>query len=93
MLPLDSDGKASLVPEDIDNGSLIGFCGLTTKTLDKMAFNCAHIGENQVTLTVEDSFGNTATCSAAVTVTNGDFDVDDCTESSETSESSSDESD
>ncbi|NOR86785.1 MAG: HYR domain-containing protein, partial [Bacteroidales bacterium] len=64
---LDGSGNASIVPADINNGSNDA-CGISGMTLDIMAFTCADIGENTVTLEVTDSNGNTDECTAVVTV-------------------------
>ena len=64
---LDAGGSASILPADIDNGSNDG-CGIAGLALDLSSFNCANAGANTVTLTVTDFGGNTATCSATVTI-------------------------
>jgi hypothetical protein len=50
----------------VDNGSSDD-CGVVTITLST-SFDCADIGDNIVTQTVTDDFGNTSTCTATVTV-------------------------
>ena len=64
---LDASGNASIVAADIDGGSTDN-CGIATLSASQTAFTCANIGNNNVTLTVEDVNGNTATCVAVVTV-------------------------
>lgn len=66
---LDENGNASIDPEDIDNGSG-GGCdpGDLTFELDQSEFDCTPLGGIEVTLTVTDEEGNTATCTAIVTV-------------------------
>lgn len=66
---LDSNGNAFVDPADIDNGSG-GGCnpGDLDFELSQTDFNCANLGQNVVILTVTDQNGNTATCSAIVTV-------------------------
>ncbi|MFN3178131.1 MAG: HYR domain-containing protein [Phaeodactylibacter xiamenensis] len=66
-IQLDAGGLGSIVPEDIDNGSTDA-CGILSLSADTTAFNCADVGQNTVTLTVEDQNGNLNTCTAAVTV-------------------------
>jgi hypothetical protein len=71
---LDKNGKAIIVPADVNNGSsdncapaaLLNYqlIGLTT-------FTCANIGSNTVTLKVTDPCGNFSTCAAIVTVNEG----------------------
>ncbi|MEO6131142.1 MAG: T9SS type A sorting domain-containing protein, partial [Saprospiraceae bacterium] len=66
---LDSNGNASIDPSQIDNGSGGGcFAGTLTFMLSQTDFNCSNLGPNIVILTVTDEMGNSATCSAVVTV-------------------------
>jgi hypothetical protein len=62
-----ANGSATITTADIDNGSN-DECGPVTLTASKTSFNCLNIGTNAVTLTATDATGNTATCSATVTV-------------------------
>jgi hypothetical protein len=64
---LDANGQGSITTADIDNGSNDA-CGIASLSLDKTDFNCADVGQNTVTLTVEDNNGNISTCQATVTV-------------------------
>ena len=64
---LDNDGTASITPQDIDNGSTAE-CNVASLSLDINAFGCDDIGENIVTLSVEDDDGNIETCNATVTI-------------------------
>jgi|GEM_PF-652081 len=64
---LDSNGNAVIVPSDIDNGSSDDN-GITNYSLDIDTFDCSHIGDNTVTLTVTDADGQTANCTATVNV-------------------------
>lgn len=66
---IDADGNASIDPTDIDNGSG-GGCdpGVLEFDLSQTDFNCTDLGPNIVILTVTDEDGNTATCTATVTV-------------------------
>lgn len=64
---LDENGIASITPEMIDNGSS-DICGITSLTLDRDNFSCSEVGDNPVTLSVEDNHGNVSTASAVVTV-------------------------
>lgn len=64
---LDANGKAKLTNSDVilsddDN------CWIKKRRISKKNFRCNHIGQNTVTITVEDKSGNTATCTATVTV-------------------------
>jgi len=62
-----SNGSAIITAADVSNGSN-DECGPVTLAVSKTSFNCSNIGANTVTLTVTDGTGNTATCSATVTV-------------------------
>ena len=64
---LDASGNATIVPADIDNGSADA-CSAVTLSLDVSAFTCADVGANTVTLTGTDVSGNSASCTATVTV-------------------------
>ncbi|MCY1721139.1 HYR domain-containing protein [Prolixibacteraceae bacterium Z1-6] len=52
---------------DIDNGSTDN-CGIATISLSQTNFDCSHLGNNIVTLTVTDTNGNDSTCTATVLV-------------------------
>src|SRR5206468_2445813 len=67
---LSASGSVTVNAADIDNGSTDN-CGVTTRLIDGAAsktFTCANKGSNLVTLTVKDAQGNSASCSATVTV-------------------------
>ncbi|AUC74469.1 GEVED domain-containing protein [Olleya sp. Bg11-27] len=64
---LDSNGNASIVPSDIDNGSSDDNA-IATYALDLDTFDCSYIGDNAVILTVTDGDGQTDTCTSTVTV-------------------------
>lgn len=64
---LNASGNGSITTADIDNGSTDA-CGAVTLSLSRTSFTCADKGTRSVTLTVTDPNGNTATCSANVTV-------------------------
>ncbi len=64
-LYLDEAGEATLLPADIDNGSTGDGIELTVSKSD---FTCGDAGENDVVLTATDNDGNTATCTAVVTI-------------------------
>src|SRR5690606_31737529 len=60
-------GTVTIDGTDIDNGSTDA-CGIASYELDIDTFDCSNIGDNTVVLTVTDVNGNTATCTATVTV-------------------------
>lgn len=66
-LVLDEAGMASISASDINNNSSDA-CGIASMTLDISEFECSTVGDNQVTLTVSDNNGNTASAIAVVTV-------------------------
>ena len=66
-IQLDATGNASIVAADIDNGSSDN-CSVSSLVASTTSFTSADIGTNSVTLTVTDSSGNTAVCTATVTV-------------------------
>ncbi|MDH5382713.1 MAG: T9SS type A sorting domain-containing protein, partial [Cyclobacteriaceae bacterium] len=68
-LELDASGKGTITSADIDNGSSDA-CGIASLSLDKVNFDCSNIGDNVVSLTVTDIFGNSSVETALVTITN-----------------------
>jgi hypothetical protein len=52
---------------DINDGSTDN-CGISSYTLDNQIFTCENIGENTVTLTITDNYGNVSSATAIVTV-------------------------
>lgn len=66
-ITLNTNGYSGIDPEDIDNNSWDN-CSITLRTTNRSDFGCADVGENTVTLTVEDGSGNTNSCTSTVTV-------------------------
>lgn len=66
---IDANGVAHVDPGQVDNGSG-GGCngGNLTFDLSQEDFDCTDLGPNLVILTVTDQSGNTATCTATITV-------------------------
>src|SRR5439155_1694620 len=64
---LDATGHATITPAQVNNGSSDA-CGIASLSLNKTTFDCTNIGTNLVTLTVTDNSGNSATCTARVSV-------------------------
>jgi hypothetical protein len=71
-IALDNTGTYTLLPADvIDMGSLSDNCGpVTIESIQPPVVNCSHAGSVvPVVVTVKDAAGNTANCTANVTVT------------------------
>lgn len=64
---LNASGTASIIAAQIDNGSFDD-CGIQLKSLSKTNFNCTNLGQNQVTLSIKDFYGNISTATAQITV-------------------------
>jgi hypothetical protein len=65
---LDAAGMASIIASDVDGGSLNYCPGANALSIDINSFDCSNVGPNNVVLTVTDNAGNTASCTAVVTV-------------------------
>lgn len=61
----------SISAMDIDNGSFDN-CGISSYSLDNQIFTCEDLGDNTVTLTITDNYGNTSTGTAIVTIVDTD---------------------
>ena len=66
-IQLDASGEAMITANDIDNGSNDA-CGIASLEVNESEFNCFHVGDNTLTLTVTDNNGNVSTCTSTVTV-------------------------
>lgn len=66
-LYLDGTGEAVLAAMDIDNGATDA-CGIDMVTISQDTFDCSDIGDNTITLYVNDDSGNVDSCMATVTV-------------------------
>ncbi|WP_426493513.1 HYR domain-containing protein [Hymenobacter sp. 102] len=67
---LDANGQAQVLASQVDAGSTAS-CGVASISVAPASFDCSARGTNQVTLTVTDSNGYTATATATVTVVDG----------------------
>lgn len=67
ILNLDASGMATTTTENVDNGSSDA-CGISIYSLSQTEFNCTHIGDNAIILTVTDNHGNSATCQSTISV-------------------------
>src|SRR5690606_3843826 len=66
-ISLDENGEATITPLQVNNNSTDD-CGIIMYAVTPDSFDCVDVGDNVVTLTVTDASGNTATCTAIVTV-------------------------
>ncbi|MCP4121575.1 MAG: HYR domain-containing protein [Bacteroidetes bacterium] len=64
---LDAAGTASITEADVDGGSS-DICSPVTLSASPTTFECGNAGANSVTLTVTDTSGNSASCTATVMV-------------------------
>ncbi|MBI3134891.1 MAG: T9SS type A sorting domain-containing protein [Bacteroidetes bacterium] len=64
---LDMTGNLTLGVVDIDAGTTDG-CGLFSQMISQTSFNCTNLGLNQIILTGLDIYGNTAQCTADITI-------------------------
>ncbi|HHG84159.1 MAG TPA: HYR domain-containing protein, partial [Bacteroidetes bacterium] len=64
---LNASGNAAIIATDVDGGSNDA-CGIDSLAISPSTFTCSNIGANAVILTATDLNGNTATCTATVTV-------------------------
>ena len=65
---LDDNGEYELDPEEIDDGSTASCGSSITLEVSPDLFDCGDLGANVVTLTVTATGGNSASCTATVTV-------------------------
>ncbi|MDD4215131.1 MAG: HYR domain-containing protein, partial [Bacteroidales bacterium] len=66
-IQLDASGNVTLLPDEVFSGATDA-CGIDTMYVSPNTFTCVEVGDNTVTLTVEDVNGNAATCITTVTV-------------------------
>ncbi len=66
-IELDENGEAWVTAGDIDGGSSDN-CAIASLVASQTDFDCSHVGDNIVTLTVTDVHGNVSTCTSTVTV-------------------------
>jgi hypothetical protein len=67
VVVLDPLGNGSLTAAGVDNGSTDN-CTIASTVLSQSTFTCANSGGLTIVLIVTDAAGNTATCTAAITV-------------------------
>ncbi|MCB0638633.1 MAG: HYR domain-containing protein, partial [Lewinella sp.] len=65
---LDATGNASQTAAAVESGSTDNCGTINVVSLSPSAFTCGDVGDNTVTLTVNDGNGNTGTCTATVAV-------------------------
>jgi gliding motility-associated-like protein len=66
-IQLDGTGTVSINPDQINNNSFDN-CSISNLSLSQSTFNCSHLGENNITLTITDASGLQSACSATVLV-------------------------
>ncbi len=64
---LDENGQVFITPDMINDGSTDN-CEIASLNLDVSILDCSSVGTNEVLLSVTDSFGNSSTATATVTV-------------------------
>ncbi|MHA7056510.1 leucine-rich repeat protein [Aquimarina sp. M1] len=64
---LDATGQTKITSADIEAGST-DTVGIASITVSPETFDCSNLGDNEVTLTVTNTRGNSSTCTAIVTV-------------------------
>nr|WP_319569545.1 gliding motility-associated C-terminal domain-containing protein [uncultured Draconibacterium sp.] len=69
---LDANGSRTITLDDINGGTTDACSDIDTMYISQATFDCDNVGENEVTLTVIDECGNASTCTATVTVEEGD---------------------
>ncbi len=57
VIALDENGEATISAADVDNGSSDN-CAIASLSINQSNFDCSHLGDNAVTLTVTDPYGN-----------------------------------
>ncbi|NVK03174.1 MAG: cadherin-like domain-containing protein [Flavobacteriia bacterium] len=67
IVSLDANGQASVSASQVDNGSTDP-SGIASMSLSQTSFDCSNLGQNTVTLVVTDTYGNSGTANATVTV-------------------------
>jgi len=67
IVPLDSNGQASITPGDVDDGSFDND-QIVSLTVIPNSFSCDDLGPNTVTLIALDPAGNQGACFATVTI-------------------------
>lgn len=64
---LDETGEVTIEASNVDGGST-DTNGISMLEIDVNTFNCSQVGDNEVILTVTDTYGNVSTCTSIVTV-------------------------
>ena len=61
------NGTSNILASDLENGSTDN-CSIANSSVDISTFNCSDLGDNTVSFTVTDPFGNTNSTTAIVTI-------------------------
>ena len=71
-IQLEANGSTTITVDDINGGTTDACSDIDTMFISQATFDCDNVGENEVTLIVIDECGNASTCTATVTVEEGD---------------------
>ncbi len=75
---LDANGSASISTNDVFQSATDNCGTINQVSVSPNAFDCNNLGDNTVTLTIDDNHGNSADCTATVTVNDITAPTDDC---------------
>jgi hypothetical protein len=75
---LDGNGNGTLVTSTV-GGSSSDNCAITSSSISQSSFTCSDVGSKNITLTVTDAAGNSATCQKIITVSDTTAPVAVCT--------------
>ncbi|MEL7020308.1 MAG: hypothetical protein AAGK47_01750, partial [Bacteroidota bacterium] len=66
--PMGAQGQVIISPDDIDAGSTAGYCQIANRTVYPNRFTCDDFGTHEVTLTITDALGVSASSTTTVTI-------------------------
>lgn len=70
IVALDQNGEATLIPDQIRDNTTPSPCdeNLVSITIDQTDFDCSQMGENTITLSATNTFGESGSCATTVTI-------------------------
>ena len=70
VVTLDQDGEATVIPEQIHDTTTSSSCNenLVSMSIDQTFFDCTDLGENAITLSGTNAFGESGSCTAFITI-------------------------